>query len=298
MFRSRKRSFVAFLTPALLMIICIQFLPMAYNVVLSFLNIQLNKPNLSVEFVGFDNYASILTDSGFWNSVIVTLIIGISSTVLQLVLGLTLALLLDIKGRFGKAPAGMGFFRGLLFIPYMIMPIMVGLMWFIFADSNYGMLNPILQAFGIPTRVWFSDPNTAIWAIVAMDTWQCTPMVMMILSSGLKTIDGALYEAAVVDGANAWQKFRSITIPLLKPVLKVAVSMRLMDVMRIYDTIIATTKGGPGEMTEAISVFTQKLGFEQFKTSMGGTTALLITILILAMSELVVRVFSTKNDEL
>ena len=120
------------------------------------------------------------------------------------------------------------------------------------------MLNPILQAFGIPTRVWFSDPNTAIWAIVAMDTWQCTPMVMMILSSGLKTIDGALYEAAVVDGANAWQKFRSITIPLLKPVLKVAVSMRLMDVMRIYDTIIATTKGGPGEMTEAISVFTQK----------------------------------------
>lgn len=117
MFRSRKRSFVAFLTPALLMIICIQFLPMAYNVVLSFLNIQLNKPNLPVEFVGFDNYASILTDSGFWNSVIVTLIIGISSTVLQLVLGLTLALLLDIKGRFGKAPAGMGFFRGLLFIP-------------------------------------------------------------------------------------------------------------------------------------------------------------------------------------
>lgn len=296
MFRSRRRSFVFFLLPALLLIIFIQFMPMGYNLVLSFLNIQLNKPNLPVKFVGLQNYFSILSDKGFWNSVVVTLIIGIASTVLELLFGLILALLLDMKGRFGKAPGGMGFFRGLLFIPYMIMPIMVGLTWFIFADSNYGMLNPILEMFGLPTRVWFSNEKTAIWAIVAMDIWQCTPMVMMIIASGLKTIDASLYEAAVVDGANSWQKFSSITMPMLKPVLKVAVSMRLMDVMRIYDTIIATTKGGPGNKTEAISVFTQKLGFEQFKTSQGGTAALLITILILVMSQIVVRVFSTKES--
>ena len=279
------------------MIACIQFAPMLYNVVLSFQNVQINKPTLALKFVGIDNYVKILSSSGFWNSVVVTLKIALTSVLLQMFFGFAIALLLNIRGKYGRAPKGMGFFRGLLFIPYMIMPIMVGLTWFIFADPTYGMLNPILQFFGLPTKVWFSDSSTALWTIVVMDTWQCTPMVMLIISAGLKAIDGTYYESALIDGANAWQRFRYITVPLVKPVLKVAVSMRLMDVMRIYDTIIATTKGGPGFRTEAISVYTQKLGFDKFKTSLGATAALLITILILVMSRLVVRFFGNTNED-
>ena len=169
------------------------------------------------EFEGLQNNVTILSDSDFWNSIKVTLVIAITSVILQLVFGLGLALLLNIRGPFGSEPVGMGFFRGVLFIPYMLMPIMVGLTWFLFADSTYGMLNPILSFFGIPTKLWFSDPNTVVWSIIAMDTWQCTPMIMLILASGLKTIDVSLYEAATIDGGNAWHKFKYITMPMLNP---------------------------------------------------------------------------------
>jgi multiple sugar transport system permease protein len=295
--KPKKREYIWFLLPALVLIAFIQFMPMFYNLWLSFFNLVLNKPNLARQFVGFQNYVTILSDPDFWNSIKVTLVIGFSSVILQLVLGLGLALLLNIRGPFGEAPAGMGFFRGVLFIPYMLMPIMVGLTWFIFADSTYGMLNPILSYFGIPTKVWFSDPSTTVWSIILMDTWQCTPMVMLILASGLKTIDRSLYEASIIDGANAWQKFRFITMPMLNPVLKVAVTMRLMDVLRIYDTIIATTKGGPGKLTEVMSIYTYKLAFGTFKTSQGATSALLITIMILILSQTVVKFLSIKNSD-
>ncbi len=295
--KTKKLEYTWFLLPAVVIMAFIQFMPMVYNLGLSFLNIVLNNPKIERKFVWFQNYVTILSDPDFWNSIKVTLIIGITSVVLQLVLGLGLALLLNIRGPFGKTPAGMGFFRGVLFIPYMLMPIMVGLTWFIFADSTYGMLNPILSIFGIPSKVWFSDPSTTIWSIVAMDTWQCTPMIMLILASGLKTIDRSLYEASTVDGANAWHKFRYITMPMLNPVLKVAVTMRLMDVLRIYDTIIATTKGGPGKLTEVMSIYTYKLGFGTFKTSIGATSALLITIMILLLSQLVVKFISIKDSD-
>lgn len=297
--RDLKKSVnIWFLLPALILMTFIQFMPMVYNLGLSLFNIILNNPHMERKFVGLGNYVTILTDAGFWNSVKVTLLIGITSVILQLVFGLALALLLDMRGPFGQTPPfGMGFFRGLLFIPYMLMPIMVGLSWFIFADSTYGMLNPILQELGLPTKIWFSDPHTAIWAIVGMDTWQCTPMIMLILASGLKSIDRSLYEAAIVDGANSWKKFVFITMPMLKPVLNVAIGIRLMDVLRIYDTIIATTKGGPGQLTEVVSVYTYKLGFSMFKTSLGGTSALLITIMILLISQVVVKFFSRSDDQ-
>ncbi len=294
--RSRKLESTWFLLPTIIIMAFIQFMPMVYNLWLSFINTVLNNPNIERKYVGLQNYATILSDPDFWNSIKVTLVIGITSVILQLLLGLGLALLLNIRGSFGNTPVGMGFFRGVLFIPYMLMPIMVGLTWFIFADPTYGMLNPILSTFGIPTKVWFSDSNTAIWAIIAMDTWQCTPMIMLILASGLKSIDRSLYEASIIDGANAWQKFRYITMPMLNPVLKVAVTMRLMDVLRIYDTIIATTKGGPGKLTEVMSIYTYKLGFGTFKTSLGATSALLITFMILILSQLVVKFFSVKDS--
>jgi len=294
---ARRRDDIWFLLPAILIMAFILFMPMVYNIGLSFFNIVLNKPNMEREFVGFQNYLTILSDSNFWNSIKVTLVIAITSVVFQLILGLGLALLLNISGPFGRKLTGMGFFRGLLFIPYMLMPIMVGLTWFIFADSTYGMLNPILSFFGIPTKVWFSDPGTVVWSIIAMDTWQCTPMIMLILASGLKTIDTSLYEAAIVDGANAWHKFKFITLPMLNPVLKVAITMRLMDVMRIYDTIIATTKGGPGKLTEVMSIYTYKLAFGTFKTSQGATSALLITVMILLLSQIVVKLFSINNSD-
>jgi len=120
---------------------------------------------------------------------------------------------------------------------------------------------------------------------------------MLILASGLKTIDTSLYEAAIVDGANAWHKFKFITLPMLNPVLKVAITMRLMDVMRIYDTIIATTKGGPGKLTEVMSIYTYKLAFGTFKTSQGATSALLITVMILLLSQIVVKLFSINNSD-
>jgi multiple sugar transport system permease protein len=297
MTEKRSRMLTFYLLPALILMTCIQFMPMLYNLVLSFLNIRLTDPNKAVQFMGLVNYLTILKDAAFWNAVKVTLMIAVSSVVLQIVLGLALAMLLDVQGRFGATYRSMSFFRGLLFIPYMIMPVMVGLSWFIFADSNYGMLNPIFQWLGIPTKVWFADRDTVVGAIIAMDTWQCTPMVMMILSAGLKTIDGSLYEAAKVDGANPWHKFLYVTLPCMTPVLKVAVSMRLMDVMRIYDTIIATTKGGPGTTSEVISIYVYKLAFKSFKTSQGATAALLITVLILAMSMIVVRFFSHEEKD-
>jgi multiple sugar transport system permease protein len=228
-----KDSYLIFLIPALILVILVQFLPMLYGLYLSVQNIVLNKPFVPVQFTWLSNYIELLSDSTFYYSIGVTFFIGIICVILQLIIGLLLALLLDTEVEKNKPVPGMGFFRGILFMPYMLMPIIVGIVWLVMYDQTYGLFNYFLTFFGVKPISWFANQNTAVWAIIIMDTWQCVPMIMLILSSGLKAIDYSFYEAAEIDGASIWQKFKYLTLPFLKPVILVAVAIRTMDVLMI-----------------------------------------------------------------
>lgn len=294
--RQTNRTHMLFATPALVMVTCVMFIPMIYNLIMSFCNMKLTAPKRAIKFVGLKNYVNILTDDLFLNAVAVTFKIGLTCVCLELLLGMTFALLLEHRRKFNKSLPGMGALRGIMMMSYLMMPVMVGTTWKLILDPSFGILYHALIKLGFPAVTYFSDPFWAIAMVIVMDTWQCTPMVMLILTAGMKTIDETLYEAAHVDGATWWQSFRRITIPCLKPSLKIAVSMRLMDVLRIYDTIYATTKGGPGDTTNVMSIYVYNKAFSQFETSMAAAAALIVTVIILTVSLFVIHCLSTDNN--
>ena len=279
--------------PGFLYLIINNYIPM-FGIIVAFKNYNYSLGIFGSKWNGLKNFKFLFKTKDAFTITRNTLVYNAVFIILGNSLGILIAILLnEIRSKMAKKT-----YQTIILLPFLLSIVIVSYIVYGIFSTEFGIANHMLTSLGKDRISWYSTPKYWPFILTFINLWKNMGYNTVLYYATLIGIDVSYYEAAVVDGASAWQKFRSITIPLLKPVLKVAVSMRLMDVMRIYDTIIATTKGGPGEMTEAISVFTQKLGFEQFKTSMGGTTALLITILILAMSELVVRVFSTKNDEL
>ncbi len=293
--RIQNRTHLAFTLPALLMVSCVLFFPILYDIYLSFFNIKLIAPNRPLRFLGLENYMTLFRDAHFLKALRTTVSIGLLCVAIQIVLGMCLALLFERKRRFGRALPGLQTLRGVMMLPYLMMPVMIGTMWKLIMDPSFGFLYRFVTQLGLPRVTYFSDPAWSFWMIILIDTWQCTPMVMLILSAGLKTIDETLYEAAHVDGANRWQNFWRITLPSIRPSLKVALSVRLMDVLRIYDTIFASTKGGPGDETTVLSIYVYNKAFLQYETSRAAAAALVVTVLILLMSLVVIKGLANRD---
>src|SRR6185503_18673060 len=172
-------------------------------------------------------------------------------------IGLALALLLNSQMR------GRAVFRSLLLLPMMLPPVVVGVVWRLMLTSNFGAVNGTLKTFGIQTDAltWTASPKLAMASVIVADVWQWTPFVFLILLAGLQAIPQEPYEAALIDGSTAWQTFRHVTLPLLKPAILIALLLRTMDLLRVFDQIFILTEGGPGFATETVSLYIYRTAF-------------------------------------
>lgn len=275
--RDRDRAFrLGLVAPSIAVLLLVGVFPLVYLIVVSFQNITMSDTDTS--FQGLLNYQRIFSDSRLWQSLLHTLIFMAVALPIELLLGLTMAQL------FIERIPGRAVFIALLVLPVLVSPIVAGATWSLMFDNRFGPINQILGWFaGQPvTLLWTIKPNLVYAAILIAEIWQWTPFMFLLLLAALSSVDKSQLEAAAIDGATWWRTFRQIVLPAIWPVMAVAVLIRALDLFRLFDIVWALTKGGPGTMTETVSMFAYVKGFQQFDTSYVAAVSLLIIVLLTA----------------
>jgi multiple sugar transport system permease protein len=279
-----RRFGLLLVAPSVLVILLIGIFPLVYTLVVSFQ--QITMTDVDTSFAGLVNYRQLFRDERLWQALLHTAIIFAVALPLELALGLMMAqLFLDhLPGR--------QVFIALLVLPTVIAPLIAGAMWRLLLDNRYGPVNQIVSwVWGEPViLLWTVNPALVYPAILLAEVWQWTPFMFLVLLAALSNVDKSLLEAAEIDGARFWLTFRKITLPAIWPVMAIALLIRSLDLARIFDVIWALTEGGPGTMTETISIYTYVQGFKQFETSYTGAIAfLVIAILTVAVTSAIKR---------
>jgi len=270
---------------AALALLVFQVLPIAHGVWISFHNFTPWNPE--GDFVGLRNYWRVLANPLFYRAALPnTFLFLVLAVGLEVCFGLGIALL--VNRRF----PGARLVRTLLLLPLLVAPVVAGLMFYWMFHSEFGFVNQLLAAVGLPTVLWFNRPWTAFGVIVLADVWTWTPWFVLIIYSGLQTLPPEPFEAARLDGAGAWQIFRWITVPLLYPVLSITLLIRSFDAFRVFDVIWTMTGGGPGNSTETFGTFVYRLGYLTVNYSEGAAAALIGAAIIVAVGVLVYRTFA------
>ena len=284
--RSRRPSLTpyVFAAPALVLTVVVLFLPMIYAFGLSFFQYSIARPRPNPPFVGLSNYADVLVHSGFVFSVWVTIVYTLVAVALEFGLGLAFALLLNREFRL------QGVVRTLLMLPLFLTPIVVGLIWTLIYTPNNGVLSATIAALrlGGPTA-WLGEPSTAMPAVILVDVWQNTPFMFLVLLAGLQSLPPHVYEAAAIDGASSWQTLVNVTLPMLKPLILVALIIRGMDAFRAFDTIYLLTGGGPGVLTQVISLTVYYIAFQTYDLGLSSAASFIVLVLVLGFSIFFVR---------
>ncbi len=276
------------LAPCFLFVIVLAFYPILYSVYLSAHKIILTMPSLGNPFVGLENYKALLHDKVAIHALINTFIFVFSSTFLEILFGLIIALVINEHFR------GRGLVRAAILIPWAIPTVVSSQMWrFIFNDS-YGLLNYMIS--GSDTSgytAWLAHPAYAFSAIVVADVWKTSSFAGLLILAGLQTIPDELYEAARIDGAGAWQQFKKITLPLIKPALLIALLFRTMDAFRVFDLVFVMTQGGPADSTNVLQFYGYKKIFTEGLMGYGSTISVLVFVIIFIVAMLYIRVIGT-----
>jgi trehalose/maltose transport system permease protein len=271
------------LAPALAVVALVALVPLAQTVAASFTNARLAGIE-PTRFVGLDNYAALLGDYLFWQAARVTLGFAVITVTGELVLGLVVALVVNSRFR------GRGLLRAAMLVPWAIPTVISGQMWKWMYNDVYGVVNDLLvvELGVLPKNVaWVAEPSTAIWAIAAIDIWKTTPFMALLLLAGLQIIPDDLYEAARVDGASAWQQFWTITLPLLRPAIAVALIFRTLDALRVFDLFYVMFGARPDTMT--LAVYNQQTIVDFSDVGYGAT----ISVAIFAIIAVVVAIYLT-----
>lgn len=274
-----------FLTPSIIVLLLITLFPLAYSLFISTHDASIVTRG---NFIDIKNYFRSFTDLRFLHSLQIAFCFVLGATGLELLFGLILALLLHSEVVGNKT------MRVVFVFPMMITPVVVGIMWRILYDPDFGALNYLLQSIGLPEFPWLSSPTTALIALILVDTWEWTPFMMLILLAGLKSLPYEPFEAAVIDGASSWQKFICITLPLLKPQILVATVLRMIDAFRVFDLFFVTTRGGPGKATEIASLYIYRVGFNYFHSGYAAALSIVFLLIVLGMAILCMEVASVK----
>ncbi len=268
------------LFPLIAMLVVFTIYPLIYNIWLSFHEYAPFRREL--EYVGTDNWVALWNDERFWGSLSVTLTYFVVVLIIELVLGMAIALLLDAD------LAGFGVMRGLLTLTLVIPPAITGMMFLLIQDAEFGVLTWVLEQVGVldGTAPILSTPSTALLGVMLADIWQWTPFMVLIFLAGLRGLPGEPYEAAMLDGASGWQIFRRITLPQLSKVIAIAVLLRGIDLFRMFDYVFVMTSGGPGTATYTLSLYAWQQTFSFIKWGYGATISLVSLVLILVIANL------------
>ncbi|MGH6896194.1 MAG: carbohydrate ABC transporter permease [Geminicoccaceae bacterium] len=265
------------IAPAVFILLLMGLFPFLYAVVVSFQKLSLLDQYTS--FQGLLNYERLLGDRRLWNAVLHTAIITAIALPLQLALGLLLAHHFLAERPFKRV------FVALLIIPAVISPMVAGSMWRLMFDDRYGPINQMIGwVMGEHLSIlWTIQAGWAYAAIVVCDVWEWTPFMFIILLAALANVDSEQVDAAALDGANAWQSFRYVSLPAIWPVMMIALLIRGLDLVRLFDVVWQLTRGGPGSVTETISIYMYIRGFQEFETSYTGAMVVVLLVLLSAV---------------
>lgn len=264
---------IAFPAPAMITLFIIVIFPVVYNIYMS-----LNKWKIglgSPKFIGLQNYLDAFFDPRFWNGLKIMFYFSGLSLSIEIILGLLIAVY------FNKEFKGSNFVQTIYIFPFAATPVAIALIWRIMLNPQIGVLNYFLSLVGLPGSLWVSDSRTVIISLVLVDVWKWTPMITLIVLAGLKSLPKDPYEAAVIDGANAFHIFSHITVPLIRPVLITALILRSLDNLKEFDIIYTITQGGPGIASETLYLYSYKTAFNFFKAGYGSTLIIIVFLLVL-----------------
>lgn len=260
--------------PALLFVLVMMVFPIAYTFRISFFEWSMSAITPPA-WVGLDNYIALFNDARFWHAVSSTFYFTSVALVAEVVLGVLIAVLLyrDYKGK--------NIVKTIFLLPMVATPVAMGLVWLLIYEPTIGVANSVLKSLGFEPLLWLASIDQVIPSLIIIDVWEWTPMIVLILMAGLSALPSDPYEAADVDGASAWRKFFSITLPLLRPTIAIAAMLRLIDALKTFDIIYATTQGGPSSASETLNLYGYILGFQYFK--LGLASSLLVIFFVIVM---------------
>ena len=273
--QQRDHRFGFLLTlPGLATLFIIIIFPLVFTIITSFYDYTLLNPN-HVDFVGLENYQEVLEEEYIGHSVITTIQFVLATVFIEFIIGFALALALDKVQRFKSI------YYLILLVPLMINPVVVGLMWRMILHTELGIMNYLLKILSINRVNWLGDSDIAFWTIVFVDIWHQVSFMTILLLAGLAALPREPYEAARMDGASALRCLIYITLPLMRPVIIVALLLRLIFAVKTFDIIYIMTKGGPGIATDLVSYFIYRSAF--FSLDIGRASALSVGLLVIVL---------------
>lgn len=290
--KSKRVWAVFFIGPAVLFLFIFSVVPMIYSLGLSFLQYNTAMASDTIRFIGFENYGKVLTDKTFWDSALWTFIFAIASVGLNILIGLTLAVVLNTK----LLPRLSKLLKIVFILPMMIAPIVTATIWKLMFSPIYGVLNGLMVSMGLDRVNWFSDVIPARIAIIVVEVWATTPLCMLILMAALQTVPEDMLEAAKIDGASWQQQFRLITLPQIRKFILLVITLRFMDAIRMFDIVYNLTNGGPGTATETLASTIYKTAFRYFNVGEGSAGAYIFFIIIIAFSFILMKLAGREEE--
>jgi len=273
---------VLYIVPSVVALALIVVVPTVFLYYVSLTSFDLVSGWDARQFIGLGNFGELLRDPEFWHATRLSLQFMIAVTLVEFVLGFTMALL------FQRRIAGKAVMVSLLMIPMIVTPSIVSLMWKLMYNAEFGVLNYFLGMVGVQVN-WLVD-GMAFWSVALVDVWQWTPFMMLVLYAGLQAIPQDPYEAAVVDGASGVQVLWYVTLPLLRPIITLALILRSMDALKLFDIIFGLTQGGPGTTTELLSMRIYRLAFAHTGwVGKASANAVILVILVTILATVMIR---------
>ena len=284
-----------FLSPTLILLLFVTIFPLIWSLYLSFTRYSVIRDRgdwTAAPWVGLQNYSELLRNEKLWQRFTTSASFVIPAVLLQFLLGFGIALLLNRKFK------GRGFITTIILIPMMLSTVVVGLFWRFMLQTKFGIVDYFIRdVFGLKPIFWLTERVPAMMSLILVDTWQWTPFIMLISLAGLSAVPKYLYEAADIDQASAWFKFRHITLPLVSPLLIIAVLFRLMDTYKLFDLVWVLTGGGPGDSTINVPVYLYNVAFGNFKTGQASAIGYIMLVAIIALANLLIRVLNQMKAE-
>ena len=278
-----NRFGIGMLTPTLIVLLVMTAYPLIFTFVYSFTDYNYLKGTENASFVLFDNYVSLFKNGYFQQAVWNTIKFTILAVVLEMALGLLIAVFVNSLKR------GQKIMRTLLLLPYLLPAVTVALSWRMMLSANYGIINQFLKGLGLPVFNWFMDTKTAFGTILLIDVWQNVPFVFLLLYASLQSVSENQYEAARIDGAGFFQQFWYITLPNIKGSLALCALLRTIDTFRLFEKVNVLTGGGPAGTTTTITQFLYTYGIESLDFGFGSAGAIVMTLLVLILSSFYIK---------
>lgn len=278
-----RNIWVLYMTPALVILLATTIVPFCYLIYNSLTHWDLRRAYLGKSFIGLENYSTLLRDGTFWASMKTTFLAAAGVVIVELTLGMLLALL------FNRQFVGKRVLRSLFLLPLITTPVVGGLTWRMLFNSDLGMVNYLLRSVGLPGPNWLASTSLALPSIIIVDAWHNTPFITLMFVAGLQSLPTEPNEAARLDGASPWQMFWHITLPQLRPLIFLALIFRVTDAIRLFDTIFIMTSGGPANATQTLNMYAYKVGFTFLNMGYGSALAVVLLVICLVISVILVK---------